>query len=149
MLKFQKSSLWLITTLLHVASGSLFAQQANKPNASSVPAATVTVATPGAYAQPLLNYVRTWEAKGAYPTPEALIAAGYQHAQQTTGYVDGLGRPLQTVSRQSSPTAKDVVSPVIYDAFGRELYKYLPYVQTSGNGDGSFKLSPFSEQASF
>ncbi|HTE28068.1 DUF6443 domain-containing protein [Flavitalea sp.] len=149
MLKFEKRGLWLIATILQLTGGSLLAQQANKPISSTVPAATVTIPNQASYTQPVLNYVRVWEARGAYATPEALISAGYQHAQQTTEYVDGLGRPLQTVSRQSSPMAKDVVSPVVYDNFGREIYKYLPYVQTTGNGDGSFKLSPFSEQASF
>jgi RHS repeat-associated protein len=149
MLKFEKKGLWLIATILQLTGGSLLAQQANKPNSSSVPVATFTVPIPGSYTQPVVNYVRTWDAKGQYLTPEALVAAGYQHSQQTTMYVDGLGRPLQTVSRQSSPLAKDVVSPVVYDGFGREIYKYLPYVQTTGTGDGSFKLNPFSEQASF
>src|SRR5690606_24911774 len=35
-------------------------------------------------------------------------------------YYDGIGRPIQSVSQQASPMAKDVVQPVAYDQFGRE-----------------------------
>lgn len=51
-------------------------------------------------------------------------------------FVDGLGRPIQSVSQQSSPGQLDVVTPVYYDGFGRESRKYLPF--TSGY-DGAFK----------
>jgi RHS repeat-associated protein len=57
---------------------------------------------------------------------------------QTVQYFDGLGRPLQTVQVQGSPSNKDVVQPFAYDQFGREVTKYLPYV-TAGSNDGSYK----------
>jgi RHS repeat-associated protein len=63
---------------------------------------------------------------------------------QTIQYFDGLGRPLQTVIVQGSPTFKDVVQPVVYDAFGREAIKYLPYGAPAG--DGSFKTDAISKQ---
>jgi len=73
--------------------------------------------------------------------------------KQSTQYVDGLGRPLQTVSRQATPgeDPKDIVMPVIYDNLGREVFKYLPYGKSNdGNyNDGSFKLNPFAEQEVF
>jgi RHS repeat-associated protein len=56
---------------------------------------------------------------------------------QSIQYFDGLGRPLQTVTTQGSPSFKDVVQPVAYDAFGREATKYLPY-STSGTA-GSYR----------
>lgn len=56
---------------------------------------------------------------------------------QTVQYIDGLGRPLQTVQVQGSPLNKDVVQPVAYDQFGREAIKYLPYTATTA--DGSYK----------
>ncbi len=45
----------------------------------------------------------------------------------------------------SSVAAKDLVGPVIYDAFGREVRKYLPYAST--DAAGTFKLDPFGQQA--
>jgi RHS repeat-associated protein len=127
-----------------------FAQQPNKPTTSNtVPAPTITVPVQAGYSTPSINYVRSWSAYGKYTSPEALIAAGYLHRAESTVYVDGLGRPLQTVSRQSSPQAKDVVAPVIYDEFGREALKYLPYVQTTEINSGGFKTNPFADQSAF
>jgi RHS repeat-associated protein len=55
---------------------------------------------------------------------------------KTTQFYDGLGRPIQTVSVQASPSKRDLVESVGYDEFGRETKKYLPY--TSGN-NGAYK----------
>jgi RHS repeat-associated protein len=38
----------------------------------------------------------------------------------------------------------DLVAPAVYDAFGRETYKYLPY--QSGESNGGFKTDPFGLQ---
>jgi len=57
---------------------------------------------------------------------------------QTVQYLDGLGRPLQTVQVKGSPLGNDMVQPVAYDPFGREATKYLPYV-FQGTADGSYK----------
>ena len=67
---------------------------------------------------------------------------------QTIQYIDGLGRPLQTVTVQGSPSFKDLVQPIAYDAFGREQYKYLPYTTDAG-GTGSFKPTSLTEQATY
>ncbi|MDU1893045.1 MAG: DUF6443 domain-containing protein, partial [Dysgonomonas sp.] len=48
-------------------------------------------------------------------------------------YFDGLGRPVQTVQRAITPSAKDLVSIQEYDAFGREAESWLPGLST-GNG---------------
>jgi RHS repeat-associated protein len=52
---------------------------------------------------------------------------------QNIQYIDGLGRPIQTVATQSSPLKNDIVSPIFYDANGREFRKYLPFV-SQNNG---------------
>ena len=76
----------------------------------------------------------------------------------TTQYIDGLGRPLQTVMKQGSMITGsdpvDMVAPVTYDEFGREQYKYLPFRANNAEGnssiaDGLFKLNPFQQQAAF
>jgi RHS repeat-associated protein len=58
---------------------------------------------------------------------------------QTIAYVDGLGRPLQTVQVKGSPTKKDIVQPFAYDQYGRESQKYLFYALKTGASDGSYK----------
>lgn len=67
--------------------------------------------------------------------------------KQTTRYFDGLGRLAQTVNKQASPLLKDVVLPVEYDEFGREVVKYLPYVANAV--DGNYRCQPLPEQKAF
>ena len=50
---------------------------------------------------------------------------------QAVQYFDGLGRPKQVVNIKSSPLGNDVVTPVEYDPFGRQVKDYLPIPQTN------------------
>ncbi|GGH65808.1 RHS repeat-associated protein [Filimonas zeae] len=126
-----------------------------KPVTESVPAAQSVAGKPAVYSAAIpLNYVRTWTPARPF-TAEADVTAGgrtVQEVARTTQYADGLGRPLQAVAWQASPAntlgqSFDVVAPHVYDAFGREKYKYLPYTATTNNG--VFKTSPFTEQETF
>lgn len=53
---------------------------------------------------------------------------------QTTQYIDGLGRPVQSVTTQGSPLKKDIIQPVVYDDMGREYRKYLAVAPNRVNG---------------
>jgi len=53
---------------------------------------------------------------------------------ETVQYFDGLGRPKQVVNVKASPKGNDVVTPIVYDGFGREVDNYLPVPMTTGNG---------------
>lgn len=140
-------------------AGSVHAQQpSNKPGSQTqVPGASGSVApTPAGYIvggqSPLVNYVRVRGGLGRITDTVQFAAAGYSDVQETTNYFDGLGRPLQTVQRQRSPGSNpvDIVAPVVYDQYGREVYKYLPYAATSGNtSDGGLKQDPFTDQQHF
>lgn len=44
-------------------------------------------------------------------------------------YSDGLGRAKQVISIKSTPLGRDIVTPVDYDDFGRNLKSYLPIPQ--------------------
>jgi hypothetical protein len=66
---------------------------------------------------------------------------------ETIQYMDGLGRPIQSVSRQGSSLGYDVVSFWVYDAYGRKTQTYLPYV--SGTTSGNSRTSPIPEQSTF
>ena len=149
----------LLTVIFFALVSADALSQTNKPTTVTlVPAPTQTVATtPGGYVtggqNPKVNYVRTREAMGRISDTTTFKNVGYTDVKEVTQYFDGLGRPLQTVMRQASPgsSPQDMVMPVIYDPLGREIYKYLPYVQTTGSStsDGKFKLDPFSAQKNF
>jgi hypothetical protein len=100
-----------------------------------------------------INYVRTWEAMAPETNPSNLISRPLNDVRQTTQYFDGLSRPLQTVvkggSFSSTPNSSpsDMVSAVVYDEYGREIRKYLPFQSTDYTGN--FKLNPFDQQKAF
>jgi RHS repeat-associated protein len=105
-----------------------------------------------------VNYVRTWDAMAPEQDANALMTRPLKDVKQATQYIDGLGRPIQTVMKQGSlatgGTPTDMVSANVYDEFGREQYKFLPFVaSTTGTNtsinDGAFKLNPFQQQATF
>jgi RHS repeat-associated protein len=96
-----------------------------------------------------VNYIRERATMGRITDLGQFAAAGFQDVKQTTQYFDGLSRPLQTVQRQATSGSNpvDIVSPVLFDVLGREVYKYLPYASTGS--DGQIKLDPFNEQKNF
>ena len=102
------------------------------------------------------SYIRNWEVSAPEQNANTLITRNVADVKLTTEYFDGLGRPVQTVSRQISPSQKDMVSATEYDnMLGRETYKFLPFtsIQTAGGSevtyDGNFKLNPFQQLAQF
>ncbi len=74
------------------------------------------------------NYVKsvTYKQETATVLPASPTAA--QAAVNVT-YFDGLGRPMQQVAHRQSAigTGTDIVTPIVYDAFGRQTHDYLPY----------------------
>ncbi|WP_428330285.1 DUF6443 domain-containing protein [Mucilaginibacter sp.] len=69
--------------------------------------------------------------------------------QVSINYVDGLGRSVQTIQKQASPLGYDVVQPQVYDPYGREATKYLPYAPQIGTS-GSYRPNAIStDQAAF
>jgi RHS repeat-associated protein len=99
------------------------------------------------------NYILTTIPKilGFDPGYNPLII-GYTscEAMQTIQYVDGLGRPIQTVQVKASPNGNDIVQPIAYDAFDRETTKYLPYANNPAlTSDGSYKADAITQQGNF
>ena len=113
------------------------------------------VSAPTAYGNATkVNYVREWTATAPEQNVVNLIVRPLADVKQTTQYLDGLGRPIQTVVKRISPSGKDMVTAEVYDSLGREVYKYLPFVANTAQGtdipnDGNFKLDPFQQQAAF
>jgi len=92
---------------------------------------TIAVVQPGTSSQ---NFVRSYSPSQKATTETALETLPLEEQGVTLQYFDGLGRPLQTVAVAASPTKTDIVTPVGYDALGREHRKYLPYAATTGDG---------------
>ena len=92
------------------------------------------------------NYVQTQTPRISGITNDSLMAANNSNntkVQTAIQYVDGLGRPIQTVQKQASPLGYDIVAPQIYDQYGREVTKYLPYTPQTGTA-GSYRANATS-----
>ncbi len=106
-------------------------------NASAPAPVGVTNQAPGtpSWAAPAggtntMNYVKTisyLEAQTSVPT------GAFKHLAEIQ-YFDGLGRPVQAVSIGASPSQKDVIQPFMYDNYGREAKKVLPYLDDANTG---------------
>jgi RHS repeat-associated protein len=117
------------------------------------------IVTPAAFGSNIkINFVRIWEATSPQTNPDTLVTKAPKDVRQTTQYFDGVGRPLQKVVKQGSMVTGgsgiDFVTPIMYDDYGREHIKYLPFVAngTGGNSsvnDGLFKLNPFQQDSAF
>lgn len=106
-----------------------------------------------------VSYVRSWDVvKPSTNANTVLIASDLTVGKMVTEYFDGLGRPLQTVTKlgsfPTSGTAVDLVEMSQYNIDGNEQFKYLPTgANNAGSNtsitDGKFKKNPFEQQASF
>ncbi|MBT2621901.1 DUF6443 domain-containing protein [Chryseobacterium sp. ISL-6] len=62
---------------------------------------------------------------------------------QTVKYFDGLGRAKQSVNVKATPGGRDVVTPIVYDDFGRQTQNYLPIPQVGTQG-GAIYSTPLN-----
>lgn len=106
----------------------------------------VSVST--SFGQTTENFVKTYKAR--IPTTSTTTVTGGTSSQSYKNftYLDGLGRPKQTVGRQATITGKDLIVPIEYDAFGRQEMQYLPYFESGGVQDGRFRNTALSDHAS-
>jgi len=137
--------------LLQLLTGNQLTRAQNAPSTTARPNAT-PVSTPANYQNGQVTYIRTWEPK--LPTTDYNVVKSSSRTPaeviRNTEYLDGLGRPIQTVTKQVSPSGKDLVRMTHYDSIGREQYSYLPYTPKTGNtNDGFFKQDAYSAQKAF
>jgi RHS repeat-associated protein len=87
------------------------------------------------------NYIikKTYKQSGANPEDISKVVTQVQ-------YFDGLGRPIQNVTVGQSPSGQDFVEPIEYDAAGRIIKKYLPYVS---GGNGAYQSNALSAAGSW
>jgi RHS repeat-associated protein len=96
------------------------------------------------------NFIKVWEASAPETNPNTLINRPLSDVRHSVTYFDGLGRPEQTIVKKGSLSAngnRDLVSPAVYDQFGKEVQKYLSYA--SSTSDGLYKNNVLSEQNAF
>jgi hypothetical protein len=118
------------------------------PNGSTLSSAQQVQYMPHAYSGgALINYVRTWEPWKPISVDSLVVKDSVVNVKLTTAYVDGLGRVIETVSKQASPNHKDMVAFKVFDDFGKEALQYLPYVSDSING--YFKTNPALQQQTY
>ncbi len=143
----------ILLTCLALSSVALQAQ--NKPKTESVPSATVNLPgllpTVSYTGTDTVNYVRSFDfykPVTSMPAGSALTTEiNAYNIMQATQYMDGLGRPVQTVSRRGSGNATDLVSFVVYDQYGRPALSPMPYRSSATSGELS--LTPSADQSTF
>ena len=70
------------------------------------------------------NYIQTTTYK--QPTPLPLNTPTLLEANIGVTYFDGLGRPIQQVAVGQSGLGNNIVTPILYDIYGRQDKDYLP-----------------------
>ena len=132
--------------------GSAVAAQ-NLPSSSSVyPSGTVPPVTTQNYAAGIkVNYTRNIVLTQPLTTEASIQVSNYHQTRVQTNYLDGLGRPIQTVDHFASPQTNDVVSVIRYDNFGRDAWHFLPYAKSEPTAadNGKFKLTAYTDQKNF
>ena len=94
------------------------------------------------------NYVVTYTPRiPGLTQPSQLSWKAANEVNETVEYFDGLGRPMQTVQVFASPGRMDIIQHIEYDAFGREVKRYLPY--TEGANYGKYRSNALSSQSTF
>jgi len=71
------------------------------------------------------NYIKTKTYKSE--TSTSIGNPTLLQATQNITYFDGLGRPIQQIAVGQSSTGKDIITPIEYDNFGRQVKDYLPF----------------------
>ncbi|PSL24422.1 DUF6443 domain-containing protein [Chitinophaga ginsengisoli] len=136
------------TVIVRVNSGV-----AGIPDTVTMMTTTQPVATMPAYGSGAsatnMNYMRTRIINKPGVTTEAAATAltSPVDVEQETEYFDGLGRSLQTVTKQVTTGSKDLITLHFYDPYGRESLEYKGY--GANTSDGNFKTDPATAQPAF
>jgi RHS repeat-associated protein len=85
------------------------------------------------------NYVIKYAPQSPVTTESQLEAMAITQLSPSIQYVDGLGRTEQNITVAASPTGNDIVQPVVYDEYGREKVKLLPYTLSNTGNRGAYQ----------
>ena len=122
----------------------------NPPDATVAPSVSGTLAPPN-QSNSNVNFVRSFTPRAEISSPASVtISSNKNDVSISTEYLDGLGRPIQTVVRAGggrSSRDEDLVQPVAYDAYGRQVKEYLPYAANTATG--AYRPNALVEQYRF
>ncbi len=95
------------------------------------------------------NFIRAYTSRIAISEKDSVYELSNQKTKVSlqSQYFDGLGRVTQAISKAASPDSQDLVEFHEYEAFGRELVKFLPYEATGSLG--YIRSNPKNEQSAF
>ena len=89
------------------------------------------------------NYVKTTTYKVA-TLQSAQNSVPEDEKIEQVMYVDGLGRNKQSVAQRAGGSREDLITPVMYDGFGRQPKNYLSYPNPDLENAGKFLQNPVS-----
>ncbi|WP_312177416.1 DUF6443 domain-containing protein, partial [Chryseobacterium sp.] len=81
----------------------------------------------------ILSFAQT--ATENYVQSKNCLTADCNRKSETITYFDGLGRAKQIISVKATPSGKDLVTPVVYDGFGRQIKNILPVPAQTQNSN--------------
>jgi RHS repeat-associated protein len=95
-----------------------------------------------------LNWVREYSARDTLIADFALRNSTQKASYKSTSYHDGLGRASQNVQIQASSAGMDIITPIVYDSYGRPFRDFLPFANNAINS-GRFRPTATSLQSSY
>jgi RHS repeat-associated protein len=103
-------------------------------NCPTIPGTNANCTTlQSAYEQTLKNQNSIKNISYKVATTSGIQNPTINQADQKITYYDGLGRPIQKVEYQNSDSGKDIVIPIEYDDYGRQVKEYLPFASTQND----------------
>jgi hypothetical protein len=133
------------TSTRTISAPDTYSLRVVKNGVTSTTSASVTIS--GQFdGQQSLNYILSNTLQTAISDTARVKLLPADSVQQSVQYFDGLGRPIESVVTQGSPSKTDIVQVTTYDAYGRKNKNYLPF--TSGN-NGWYKDDPIGDVAGY
>jgi len=79
------------------------------------------------------NYVKSTSYKEPVQNQTQINALVDDQKIETITYLDGLGRPIQSIVKQAGGNKEDIITPIVYDNLGRQVKDFLPYFRTNSS----------------
>ncbi|MBN3584567.1 hypothetical protein JYB64_19405 [Algoriphagus aestuarii] len=95
-----------------------------------------------------LNWSREYTGRDSSSTDFALRNSTQKLSHKSTSYHDGLGRQIQQVEILKYDSLLDIVTPLVYDIYGRPYREYLPFANNT-TSPGLFRSTATTLQSSY